>query len=199
MYSKKNTFKGFSETTSVNQVVDKWTHSGLKSCFTSFACVEKLFPNTYVVKDKINYLDKIFTKIISNTHTCRFLTRWEIRRRHTSNSSHTYIFSMHIQTHTSLSHNKHTHTHLVSSHNHSHTILFSLSSHTLALQINSYLLQVDFVPTFSLLLGLPIPFSNLGAIIPDALTQSDEMFSATKQLQYIGLNLDQGNLNRRWC
>ena len=27
--------------------------------------------------------------------------------------------------------------------------------------------QIDFVPTFSLLLGLPIPFGNLGTIIPD--------------------------------
>ena len=53
--------------------------------------------------------------------------------------------------------------------------------------------QIDFVPTFSLLLGLPIPFSNLGSVIPDALTQSDENFSTAKQLQYVGLNLDQGS------
>ena len=52
--------------------------------------------------------------------------------------------------------------------------------------------QVDFVPTFSLLMGLPIPFSNLGAVIPDAFMLSDEAFSATRQLQYIGINLDQG-------
>ena len=52
--------------------------------------------------------------------------------------------------------------------------------------------KVDFVPTFSLLMGLPIPFSNLGAVIPDAFIQSDEAFSATRQLQYIGINLDQG-------
>ena len=27
--------------------------------------------------------------------------------------------------------------------------------------------QIDFVPTISLLLGLPIPFSNLGMVIPE--------------------------------
>ena len=29
--------------------------------------------------------------------------------------------------------------------------------------------QVDLVPTLALLLGLPIPFSNLGKVIPEAL------------------------------
>ena len=27
--------------------------------------------------------------------------------------------------------------------------------------------QIDFVPTLSLLMGVPIPFSNLGMVIPD--------------------------------
>jgi len=29
--------------------------------------------------------------------------------------------------------------------------------------------QIDFVPTFSLLLGIPIPFGNLGSLIPELL------------------------------
>ena len=34
-------------------------------------------------------------------------------------------------------------------------------------QLYFALFQIDIVPTLSLLLGTPIPFSNLGAVIPD--------------------------------
>ena len=46
--------------------------------------------------------------------------------------------------------------------------------------------QVDFVPTFSLLLGLPIPFSNLGKVIHDVVVSA-----AVKQVQYIKVNVEQ--------
>ena len=32
---------------------------------------------------------------------------------------------------------------------------------------NYHIAQVDFVPTIALLLGLPIPFSNLGTVVPE--------------------------------
>ena len=184
MYSKKNTFKGFSETTSVNQVVDKWTHSGLKSWAFSyfFACAEKLLTIRSRLSPRSSQTRTHFNTSYVTPITAPTLTFSQCTQKHTS---------------LSLSHN----THSLLSQNPTNLFFSSLClyhTHTcFTYQIVS--LQVDFVPTFSLLLGLPIPFSNLGAVIPDALTQSDEMFSATKQLQYIGLNLDQGNLNRRWC
>ena len=46
--------------------------------------------------------------------------------------------------------------------------------------------QVDFVPTFCLLLGLPIPFSNLGKVIYDVVVPV-----AVKQVQYITENVEQ--------
>ena len=46
--------------------------------------------------------------------------------------------------------------------------------------------QVDFVPTFCLLLGLPIPFSNLGKVIYDVVVPV-----AVKQVQYIRENVEQ--------
>ena len=44
--------------------------------------------------------------------------------------------------------------------------------------------QVDFVPTFSLLMGLPIPFSNIGKVISD-------VTNGLRQLQYLKINIDQ--------
>ena len=50
--------------------------------------------------------------------------------------------------------------------------------------------QVDLVPTLSLLLGLPIPFSNLGTVITDLFNhcpwwKTDE--NQVKQVQYLFL------------
>ena len=46
--------------------------------------------------------------------------------------------------------------------------------------------QVDFVPTFCLLLDLPIPFSNLGKVIYDVVVPA-----AVKQVQYLRVNVEQ--------
>jgi phosphatidylinositol glycan class O len=46
--------------------------------------------------------------------------------------------------------------------------------------------QVDFVPTFSLLMGLPIPFSNIGKVIYNVFVPN-----ASRQLQYLKINVDQ--------
>ena len=46
--------------------------------------------------------------------------------------------------------------------------------------------QVDFVPTFSLLMGLPIPFSNVGKVIQDVFIPF-----GPRQLQYLKINIDQ--------
>ncbi len=43
--------------------------------------------------------------------------------------------------------------------------------------------QVDFVPTLSLLLGLPIPFSNLGSIIPELFTTLPKHESITADME----------------
>ena len=47
--------------------------------------------------------------------------------------------------------------------------------------------QVDFVPTFSLLMGLPIPFSNVGKVMQDVFMP----MIGPKQLQYLKINIDQ--------
>ena len=46
--------------------------------------------------------------------------------------------------------------------------------------------QVDFVPTFSLLMGIPIPFSNLGKVIKDVIVSA-----AVKHIQYMKVNVEQ--------
>ena len=46
--------------------------------------------------------------------------------------------------------------------------------------------QVDFVPTFSLLMGLPIPFSNIGKVINEVFISG-----GLKQLQYLKVNVEQ--------
>ena len=46
--------------------------------------------------------------------------------------------------------------------------------------------QVDFVPTFCLLMGIPIPFSNLGQVIKDVVVSA-----AVKQIQYVKVNVEQ--------
>ena len=54
--------------------------------------------------------------------------------------------------------------------------------------------QVDFVPTFSLLMGIPIPFSNLGRVIPDLMQvrqSKQEKFSDLQLLKYIKTNVEQ--------
>lgn len=38
--------------------------------------------------------------------------------------------------------------------------------------------QIDLVPTLSLLLGLPVPFNNLGSVIPDAFASNDDLSKA---------------------
>lgn len=40
--------------------------------------------------------------------------------------------------------------------------------------------QIDLVPTVSLLLGLPIPFNNLGTVIPEAFTTSEQLLRALR-------------------
>ena len=49
--------------------------------------------------------------------------------------------------------------------------------------------QVDFVPTFCLLMGIPIPFSNLGQVIKDVVVSA-----AVKQIQYVKVNVEQVEL-----
>lgn len=56
--------------------------------------------------------------------------------------------------------------------------------------------QIDWVPTFSLLLGIPIPFANLGTIIPDlfcqrAVSQSQVVTTNSKKHAIIRQVLDQ--------
>ena len=46
--------------------------------------------------------------------------------------------------------------------------------------------QVDFVPTFSLLMGLPIPFSNVGKLIYEVFIPN-----GMRQLQYLKINVEQ--------
>ena len=55
--------------------------------------------------------------------------------------------------------------------------------------------QVDFVPTLSLLLGIPIPFSNLGKFIPELMTSSSgsssQMHQLLNQVAALKINVDQ--------
>ena len=46
--------------------------------------------------------------------------------------------------------------------------------------------QVDFVPTFSLLMGLPIPFSNVGKLMYEVFIPN-----GMRQLQYLKINVEQ--------
>ena len=46
--------------------------------------------------------------------------------------------------------------------------IYSPKSKNEADKVHKKINQVDFVPTFSLLMGLPIPFSNVGKLIYDA-------------------------------
>ena len=48
--------------------------------------------------------------------------------------------------------------------------------------------QIDFVPTLSLLLGLPIPFSNVGKLIYELF---DVPNAGIRQLQYLKINIEQ--------
>ena len=48
--------------------------------------------------------------------------------------------------------------------------------------------QIDFVPTLSLLLGLPIPFSNVGKLIYELF---DIPNAGIRQLQYLKINIEQ--------
>ncbi|KAJ3099456.1 mannose-ethanolamine phosphotransferase gpi13 [Phlyctochytrium planicorne] len=52
--------------------------------------------------------------------------------------------------------------------------------------------QIDFVPTFSLLLGLPIPFGNLGTIIPELFLVSEQNEGKTASVKRL---LDATRLN----
>jgi len=60
------------------------------------------------------------------------------------------------------------------------------NNNTMQQQMHRAINQVDFVPTFSLMLGLPIPFSNLGKVIHDQVVST-----AVKQIQYLRVNVDQ--------
>lgn len=46
--------------------------------------------------------------------------------------------------------------------------------------------QIDFVPTFSLLMGLPIPFSNIGKVIHEVFLPN-----GLRQLQFLKINVEQ--------
>ena len=48
--------------------------------------------------------------------------------------------------------------------------------------------QIDFVPTLSLLFGLPIPFSNVGKLIYELF---DVPNAGIRQLQYLKINIEQ--------
>ena len=52
--------------------------------------------------------------------------------------------------------------------------------------------QIDLVPTLSLLMGVPIPFSNLGAVITDLLhTGSNEAEANQRLIAALTANKDQ--------
>ncbi|CAL1536499.1 unnamed protein product [Lymnaea stagnalis] len=66
---------------------------------------------------------------------------------------------------------------------------------------DSIVMQMDFVPTLSLLLGLPIPFSNLGMVIPELFsycpwwnTASNELRQVYHKIKALRLNAHQINL-----
>ncbi|XP_059139424.1 GPI ethanolamine phosphate transferase 3-like [Physella acuta] len=62
-------------------------------------------------------------------------------------------------------------------------------------------MQVDFVPTFSLLLGIPIPFSNIGMVVPELFTHcpwwdtaSNEIRRVYHKIKALRLNAQQINM-----
>lgn len=46
-------------------------------------------------------------------------------------------------------------------------------------------MQVDFVPTFSLLLGIPIPFSNIGMVVPELFTHCPWWDTASNEIRRV--------------
>ena len=65
----------------------------------------------------------------------------------------------------------------------SKTIRFSTSNDVKTID------QIDLVPTISLLLGLPVPFSNLGFIIPEVFVDRDHL-SLVNAAQFNAQQLD---------
>ena len=49
--------------------------------------------------------------------------------------------------------------------------------------------QTDFVPTVALLLGLPIPFSNLGTVIPDLFNHCPWWDTQDNDIRQVGASL----------